>query len=201
MNRGTTISGRSVTSLVIAVIISTGCGAAPDDGDPEADLESLTSSCSFTTTVNKYDGPNWWGTISFKNNGPSSANGYKVDFDVPSGAHCTNDAVPSGATPEPSHREQHVGLYHLESLHVYLHRLARVGRFQNAQLLDNQSGLHRRIPSRHQLRQLRNREHRDRRFDRSGRSTASGGPGGGPSTAPLGSGWVQYSPVKMTSSQ
>ena len=40
---------------------------------------------------NFYDGPNAWGTIQVKNVGPSAASGYVVQFDVPSGAHCTND--------------------------------------------------------------------------------------------------------------
>jgi hypothetical protein len=46
------------------------------------------STCSFTVTQNVYDGPNWWGTISFRNDGPASSSDFKVDFDVPSGAAC-----------------------------------------------------------------------------------------------------------------
>jgi hypothetical protein len=58
--------------------------------------------CStFTVTKNVYDGPEWWGTITFKNNGPTSSYNYKVEFDVPSGGHCTADEVPSGATLSP----------------------------------------------------------------------------------------------------
>jgi hypothetical protein len=62
---------------------------------------TTTSSCSFTITQNVYDGPNWWGTITFKNNGPSNASHFSLTFNVPSGAHCTNDAVPAGAVLSP----------------------------------------------------------------------------------------------------
>jgi hypothetical protein len=58
--------------------------------------------CStFTVTKNVYDGPQWWGTITFKNNGPFNSYNYKVEFDVPAGVHCTNDYVPPGATLSP----------------------------------------------------------------------------------------------------
>jgi hypothetical protein len=63
--------------------------------------EALGGTCSFSVTQNVYDGPNYWGTITVKNGGPSSATGLSVAFDVPSGAHCTNDSVPSGATLSP----------------------------------------------------------------------------------------------------
>jgi YD repeat-containing protein len=62
------------------------------------------SSCNtFTITRNDYDGPNWWGTITIKNDGPFSSSAYTAAFDVPSGVHCTADsgAVPSGATLSP----------------------------------------------------------------------------------------------------
>jgi hypothetical protein len=60
-----------------------------------------TPQCTFTVTTNVYDGPNWWGTITFRNNGPASSSNYKVEFDVPNNVHCTADAVPSGATLSP----------------------------------------------------------------------------------------------------
>ena len=60
-----------------------------------------TSTCGFTVNKNSYDGPNGWGTITFTNNGSASASHYKVEFDIPSGQRCTNDAVPSGATLSP----------------------------------------------------------------------------------------------------
>jgi hypothetical protein len=57
--------------------------------------------CTFSITKNTYDGGDWWGTITFKNTGTSSVSSYKVEFDVPSGGHCTNDAVPVGAKLSP----------------------------------------------------------------------------------------------------
>ena len=58
--------------------------------------------CStFAVTKNVYDGPDWWGTITFKNGGPYHSYNYKVEFDIPSGYHCTNDYVPPGATLSP----------------------------------------------------------------------------------------------------
>jgi chitosanase len=57
--------------------------------------------CSFSITKNVYDGPEWWGTISFKNNGPGTSSNYRVEFDVPAGRHCTNDAVPPGSVLSP----------------------------------------------------------------------------------------------------
>jgi hypothetical protein len=61
-----------------------------------------TATCStFAVTKNVYDGPDWWGTISFKNGGPYSSYNYKAEFDVPVGSHCTNDYVPPGATLSP----------------------------------------------------------------------------------------------------
>jgi hypothetical protein len=57
--------------------------------------------CPATVSKNSYDGPNYWGTITFTNQGPASSSNYRVEFDVPAGAHCTNDAVPTGAVLSP----------------------------------------------------------------------------------------------------
>jgi RHS repeat-associated protein len=61
------------------------------------------SPCSFTVTDNSYSPSQWWGTITFTNNGPSSASNFVVEFDVPTGKVCTadQDAVPAGATLSP----------------------------------------------------------------------------------------------------
>jgi hypothetical protein len=59
------------------------------------------AACTFSITANSYDGPSWWGSITFRNNGPSTSSHYKLEFDVPNGVHCTNDAVPPGATLSP----------------------------------------------------------------------------------------------------
>ncbi len=62
---------------------------------------TTSSSCSFAVTQNTYEGPNYWGTMGFKNTGSTSVSGYQVTFNVPSGVHCTNDTVPSGAVLSP----------------------------------------------------------------------------------------------------
>src|SRR5207247_218639 len=77
------------TAAANLVITDTACGG---------------SGCStFVITQNAYDGPQLWGTISFKNNGPFSASSYKVEFDVPTGKHCTGEpeSIPAGATLTP----------------------------------------------------------------------------------------------------
>jgi hypothetical protein len=58
-------------------------------------------SCSFNVTTNTYDGSEWWGTITFKNKGPATSATYSVEFDVPSGVHCTADYLPPGAVLSP----------------------------------------------------------------------------------------------------
>jgi hypothetical protein len=59
------------------------------------------SGCAFSVSQNTYDGPSWWGSVTFSNSGPATARNYRVEFDVPSGMSCTNDAVPTGATLSP----------------------------------------------------------------------------------------------------
>ena len=58
---------------------------------------------TFTVTKNVYDGPEWWGTITFRNNGPVGTSKFTVEFDLPSGVHCTAEpeSVPPGATLSP----------------------------------------------------------------------------------------------------
>jgi hypothetical protein len=70
-------------------------------GGGTANVCGGSSGCSLAVTQNVYDRASWWGTITFKNNGPSSSSNYEVAFDVPSGIHCTNDAVPYGARLSP----------------------------------------------------------------------------------------------------
>jgi hypothetical protein len=62
---------------------------------------ATTTNCAFNVTQNVYAYASWWGTVSFKNEGSSFVTGYKVEFDVPAGASCTADALPSGATLSP----------------------------------------------------------------------------------------------------
>jgi hypothetical protein len=82
--------------LASSLIAAAGCMAA--ETDSEMDDASV---CSLSITQNTYDGPNYWGTMTVKNPSSSSVTGFRVDFDVPAGAHCTNDSVPSGAVLSP----------------------------------------------------------------------------------------------------
>jgi hypothetical protein len=75
-------------------------GSAPPPTSPPPPTSGSTA-CNFTISQNSYNGSDWWGTITVKNNGSSSVAGFKVEFDVPSNAHCTNDAVPVGAVLSP----------------------------------------------------------------------------------------------------
>jgi Glycosyl hydrolases family 18 len=77
------------------------CSGGSGDGSVASSAESVTGSCSLVVTKNTYSGPDYWGTIVVENSGTSKAKGFTVAFDVPSGAHCTNDSVPSGAVLSP----------------------------------------------------------------------------------------------------
>jgi hypothetical protein len=86
---------RSVRTLTALSLVIAACSSAA--GEDAASSDSEIASCAASVTTNKYDGPNYWGTLTFKN-GPTAITGITVAFDVPSGAQCTSDAVPSGAT-------------------------------------------------------------------------------------------------------
>jgi hypothetical protein len=85
-----------LAALVLGAALLCGC-----TGVNEGDISEGFSACSSKVTKNVYDGPNYWGTIAIQNSGSVEWSGYSVGFDVQSGAHCTNDAVPSGAKLSP----------------------------------------------------------------------------------------------------
>src|SRR3954454_19174475 len=91
-----------VPAITLGLASVLDCAGGPGGGhdDPGASPESLTG-CAFSVTQNSYDGPNYWGAITVKNTGATSWTGFKIEFNVPTGAHCTNDTVPSGATLSP----------------------------------------------------------------------------------------------------
>jgi RHS repeat-associated protein len=98
--------GTWLTALVVAtatLIAACSEPTAPEETAAIASAATSSTQCSFTVTKNVYDHVNWWGTITFANNGPSSASNFVVEFDVPSGKWCTadQDAVPAGATLSP----------------------------------------------------------------------------------------------------
>jgi hypothetical protein len=95
-------TGHGLRSMAAAALCATLAvsACASSAGEDAATSSAELGVCSFAVTKNTYDGPNYWGTIAFKN-GSSAVSGVMVAFDVPSGAHCTNDSVPSGATLAP----------------------------------------------------------------------------------------------------
>ncbi len=99
-NKHETRSFSLFAPLACAALAAVACGSTAGEGEATSGPESL-SSCSLAVTANSYDGPNYWGTMTVKNAGASSVTGLVVTFQVPSGAHCTNDAVPSGAVLGP----------------------------------------------------------------------------------------------------
>ena len=83
-----------------AAAVLTACIATQGE-DVAGDDTAALSTCALSVTHNTYDGPNYWGTITIENASAASVTGISVRFDVPSGAHCTNDAVPPGAVLSP----------------------------------------------------------------------------------------------------
>ena len=83
--------------------------------------------------------------MTIKNSGSSSVSGFKVEFDVPSSAHCTNDAVPVGAVLSPLTGSGTSAYTTGEPLRVHLERHQPVGGGQqDVQLLGQQPELQRR---------------------------------------------------------
>jgi hypothetical protein len=67
-------------------------------------IANICGGSALKITKNVYDGSEWWGTITFKNVGTTPiVGGYRVEFDVPSGVHCTAEpeSVPPGSTLTP----------------------------------------------------------------------------------------------------
>ncbi|HEY2512595.1 MAG TPA: glycosyl hydrolase family 18 protein [Polyangiaceae bacterium] len=85
------------TPAALLALASVHC-SAPAELSAENDPEALSGACALKVTQNTYDGPGYWGTMAIQNPGSAAVSGFEVDFDVPSGAACTSDAVPAGAT-------------------------------------------------------------------------------------------------------
>jgi len=100
MNKGISLSKLALYGFLVGTALTIACSSAPSDEGVQDDSESIGAPCTARVTRNTYDGSNYWGTITFRN-GSSDETGFTVDFDVPNGAHCTNDSVPSGATLSP----------------------------------------------------------------------------------------------------
>jgi hypothetical protein len=88
------------------VVWTVGDGAAftTAGGNVGTDTQVVTvSQPNLSISTNTFS--NWWGTMAIRNNGPGVATRYKVEFDLPSGVHCTGEpeSIPPGATlgPQP----------------------------------------------------------------------------------------------------
>ncbi len=90
---------RILAVALLGLSATVACGASP--GSESDSLSEGVTSGGLAVTQNTYDGPNYWGTITIKNAGSSAVTGFQVSFGIPSGDHCTNDTVPSGAALSP----------------------------------------------------------------------------------------------------
>ncbi len=92
----------ALRALSVVALSTTACltACSGNAGEDAATSGAELGACASSVTKNTYDGPGYWGTIAVKN-GSSAVTGITVSFDVPSGAHCTNDSVPTGATLGP----------------------------------------------------------------------------------------------------
>jgi hypothetical protein len=98
-NPRNSLAGVGLQGIAIGAFCIAACAAGQEETSGTG-TEGLAAPCSFKVKTNSYDGPNYWGTIAFTN-GSKAVTGITVDFDLPSGDHCTNDSVPAGATLSP----------------------------------------------------------------------------------------------------
>ena len=89
----------ALRGVVAASVCLAACASSTGEDAATTD-DALAGACGFTVKQNAYDGPAYWGTLSFRN-GSTAVTGITVSFDAPAGAHCTNDTVPPGATLSP----------------------------------------------------------------------------------------------------
>ena len=89
----------ALRGVVAASVCLAACASSTSEDAATTDT-ALAGACGFTVRQNAYDGPGYWGTISFRN-GSQAVTGIAVSFDAPAGARCTNDTVPPGATLSP----------------------------------------------------------------------------------------------------
>ncbi|WP_223637359.1 chitosanase [Corallococcus sp. EGB] len=70
--------------------LATGCGAAEDTAAPSV-VEQALGACTHSVTTNTYVGPDYWGTLAFKNTGTVAIANPVIALDVPSGVTCDDD--------------------------------------------------------------------------------------------------------------
>src|SRR4051812_1212523 len=86
-----------VASAVVLGALAAACSGS-EPSDPTTSGSAVGEACSLRITSNVYEPDIAWGTVTLENAGAAEASGIVVDLDVPEGVHCTNDAVPEGAT-------------------------------------------------------------------------------------------------------
>src|SRR5262245_29045818 len=87
--------GRNV-ALAGAAVTFVACAVQPGPQDNSGTLDDGLSSCSVKVTTNGYDGPSYWGTLSFTS--ASALSAPSISFQVPAGVTCTQDYNPTGFT-------------------------------------------------------------------------------------------------------
>jgi chitosanase len=83
--------GRRLAWVGLAAVLG-GCAGGLEEGEaaPGTVGQEL-AACAWSITTNTYDGPDYWGTIVFKNTGASAMTSPTLTFTVPSGVTCDHD--------------------------------------------------------------------------------------------------------------
>jgi chitosanase len=68
-----------------------GCAGGMELGDESPGALQQGADCAYSVTTNTYNGPDYWGTIVFKNTGSAAMTSPTVAFTVPSGVTCDHD--------------------------------------------------------------------------------------------------------------
>ncbi|TSC25026.1 chitosanase [Corallococcus sp. Z5C101001] len=90
----TWVLGQRGCAGVGLLMLALGCGAAEErEFPPEAPGEVVRElgACTHAVTTNTYVGPDYWGTLVFKNTGTVAIANPRVSLDVPSGVTCDDD--------------------------------------------------------------------------------------------------------------
>jgi hypothetical protein len=82
--------------LAATAVLFAACTTRTSPEEDPANLDQDLSSCSVKVTANTYDGPNYWGTLTFTS--ATALTAPSISFTVPSGVTCTHDYDPTGFT-------------------------------------------------------------------------------------------------------
>ncbi|WP_375761472.1 chitosanase [Corallococcus exercitus] len=87
------MTGSRTWMTVGLVALATGCGAAGDAESPMAPgaVAQALGACTHSVTTNTYNGPEYWGTLVFKNTGTVAIANPVIALDVPTGVTCDDD--------------------------------------------------------------------------------------------------------------